>query len=125
MSLVPREVCMLRSTNASLWTRFEPGPDDPWDLRKVAHLHRRAGFGATRAELLRDVAAGPEASVDRLFQPTPLPPEDADAIEGLRQTARTSSNIDLLKVCWLNRILRGTDPLREKLTLFWHGHFAT
>jgi uncharacterized protein (DUF1800 family) len=111
--------------NASPWVRYEPTPDDPWDLRKVAHLHRRAGFGATRAELLRDVAAGPEASVTRLFQPQALQPEEADAFDGLRQTARSSSNLDLLKVCWLNRILRGPDPLREKLTLFWHGHFAT
>ena len=43
----------------------------------------------------------------------------------MRQTARSSANLDLLKVCWLNRILQGPDPLREKLTLFWHGHFAT
>ncbi len=115
----------MSASNASPWTRYEPSPDDPWDLRKVAHLHRRAGFGATRAELLRDVDAGPEASVERLFRPTPLPSEEAEAIEGLRQTARSSSNLDLLKVCWLNRILHGPDPLREKLTLFWHGHFAT
>jgi len=107
------------------WARYEPTAEEPWDLRKVAHLHRRAGFGATRAELLRDVAAGPEASVARLFQPPALPPEDVEAIDGLRQTARSSSNLDLLKVCWLNRILHGPDPLREKLTLFWHGHFAT
>src|SRR3954451_429233 len=97
----------MRSTNASPWARFEPRPDDPWDLRKVAHLHRRAGFGATRAELLRDVASGPEASVERLFRPPPLPPEEAEAIDGLRQTARGSANLDLLKVCWLNRILQG------------------
>jgi uncharacterized protein (DUF1800 family) len=116
---------MPTSTTASPWARYEPTPDDPWDLRKVAHLHRRAGFGATRAELLRDLAAGPEASVARLFHPPALPPEDAEAIDGLRQTARSSSNLDLLKVCWLNRILHGPDPLREKLTLFWHGHFAT
>ncbi|SIN70401.1 Uncharacterized conserved protein, DUF1800 family [Singulisphaera sp. GP187] len=116
---------MLRSTNASPWARYEPRTDDPWDLRKVAHLHRRAGFGATRAELLRDVAAGPEASVERLFRPDPLSPEAGEAIAGLRQTARASANLDLLKVCWLNRMLQGPDPLREKLTLFWHGHFAT
>ena len=116
---------MPRPMTGSPWSRYEPTPDDPWDLRKVAHLHRRAGFGATRAEVLRDLAAGPEASVARLFQPEPLPPEDAEAIDGLRQTARSSSNLDLLKVCWLNRILHGPDPLREKLTLFWHGHFAT
>jgi len=62
---------MPRSRTASPWARYEPAPDDPWDLRKVAHLHRRAGFGATRAELLRDLAAGPEASVERLFHPRP------------------------------------------------------
>ena len=104
---------MPRSTNDSPWARYEPTPDEPWDLRNVAHLHRRAGFGATRAELLRDVAAGPEASITRLFQPPALPPEETEAIDGLRQTARSSSNLDLLKVCWLNRILRGPDPLRE------------
>ncbi len=109
----------------SPWARYEPTTADCWDLRKVAHLHRRAGFGATRAELVRDRAAGPDASVARLFQPAILPTEDAEALDGLRQTARSSSNLDLLKVCWLNRILRGPDPLREKLTLFWHGHFAT
>jgi uncharacterized protein (DUF1800 family) len=109
----------------STWAPYQPKPDDPWDLRKVAHLHRRAGFGATRAELLRDLKAGPEASVDQLFHPPQLPTEAAEAIESLRRTASTSSNLDLLKVCWLNRILHGPDPLREKLTLFWHGHFAT
>ena len=116
---------MPRSTNQSPWDRYEPTPDDVWDLRKVAHLHRRAGFGATRAELLRDLEAGPEASVTRLFHPPQLSTEDVEAFDGLRQTARSSSNLDLLKVCWLNRILHGPDPLREKLTLFWHGHFAT
>jgi uncharacterized protein (DUF1800 family) len=116
---------MPNSSQQSPWSPYEPTGDDPWDLRKAAHLHRRAGFGATRAELLRDVAAGPEASVERLFQPAALPPLEAEAIEGLRQTARSSSNLDLLKVCWLNRIIHGPDPLREKLTLFWHGHFAT
>jgi uncharacterized protein (DUF1800 family) len=116
---------MPRSTNTSPWSRYEPSPEDLWDLRKVAHLHRRAGFGATRAELQRDLAAGPEASVERLFHPAALGSLEAEAIEGLRQTARSSSNLDLLKVCWLNRILHGPDPLREKLTLFWHGHFAT
>ena len=113
------------SAKDSPWVRYESKPDDPWDVRKAAHLHRRAGFGATRAELVRDVQAGPEASVNRLFHPPQLPTEESEAIDGLRQTARSSSNLDLLKVCWLNRILYGPDPLREKLTLFWHGHFAT
>ena len=83
---------MPRPTTDSPWARYEPRPDDPWDLRKVAHLHRRAGFGATRAELLRDLAAGPEASVERLFHPPAAPhrgrrgdrrpaPDGADVVE--------------------------------------------
>ncbi|MFI5453828.1 MAG: DUF1800 family protein [Isosphaerales bacterium] len=116
---------MTSSRTASPWARYEPSTDDPWDLRKVAHLHRRAGFSATRAELIRDRQAGPDPSVDRLFHPVQSTADEVDAIEGLRQTARVSQNLDLLKVCWLNRILHGRDQLREKLTLFWHGHFAT
>ena len=98
---------MPRSINESPWALYEPKPDDAWDRRKVAHLHRRAGFGATRAELLRDVTAGLDASVERLFHPPASPPEELEALDGLRQTARASSNLDLLKVCWLNRIIRG------------------
>jgi hypothetical protein len=98
---------------------------DPWDLRKVAHLHRRAGFGATRAELLRELKARPDASVERLFHPRAMTTEETESVDSLRQTAQASQNVDLLKVCWLNRILHGPDPLREKLTLFWHGHFVT
>ena len=116
---------MSKRTINSPWAPFEPRPDNPWDLRKVAHLHRRAGFGATRTELLRDLKDGPEASINKLFHPPQLPTEAAEAIDSLRRTASTSSNLDLLKVCWLNRILHGPDVLREKLTLFWHGHFAT
>ncbi len=116
---------MLTRITNSPWSRYQPTRDDPWDLRKAAHLHRRAGFGATRAELLRDLEIGPDASVDRFFHPPQLATNDSEAIDSLRQTARTSSNIDLLKVCWLNRIVHGPDPLREKLTLFWHGHLAT
>jgi uncharacterized protein (DUF1800 family) len=116
---------MSRSLTASPWDRYEPTREEPWDVRKVAHLHRRAGFGATRAELIRDMAAGPEVSVERLFQPAARPTEEAEALDSLRQTARSSSNLDVLKVCWLNRIVHGPDPLREKLALFWHGHLAT
>jgi len=112
---------MTISTTPSPWVRYEPTPDDPWNLRKAAHLHRRAGFGATRAELLRDVAAGPAASVDRLLQ---SPQPGADEVEAV-QAMRRLASLDLLKVAWLHRILYWPDPLREKLTLFWHGHFAT
>lgn len=106
-----------------LWTEYSPSADDPWDLGKVAHLHRRSGFGATWAELSRDLKAGPKESVDRLFKPVATSPEEEWQVESLRRGAL--GDIQRLKAWWLYRIVYGPDPLREKLTLFWHGHFAT
>jgi hypothetical protein len=39
------------------WARYEPTTEAPWDLRRVVHLHRRAGFAATWDELQRDLKA--------------------------------------------------------------------
>jgi uncharacterized protein (DUF1800 family) len=107
------------------WAPFEPTARDPWDVGKAAHLHRRAGFGASRAELARDVKDGPAASVARLLRPRPLNEEEKLVLDSLRQGVLDSLDVDRLKAWWLYRILYDPDPLREKLTLFWHGHFAT
>jgi uncharacterized protein (DUF1800 family) len=107
------------------WAPFEPSKSDPWDARKVARLHRAAGFGATRGELERDVNASPAECVARFFNP-PDPSEDERAVlEGLRAGAFGSGDAKRLRAYWLYRMLFGNDPLRERLTLFWHGHFAT
>ena len=84
---------MMRSTTASPWARFEPTPEDPWDLRKVAHLHRRAGFGATWTELERDLKAGPAASVERLLQPRPLAAQETVILGSLREGVLDSRDI--------------------------------
>lgn len=115
----------MTSIREGAWAPFEPTPDDPWDLRKVAHLHRRAGFGANRAELRRDVAAGPAESVGRFLHPPDRSEEERAIREGLRAGAVGSADARRLRAYWLYRMLFGSDPLRERLTLFWHGHFAT
>jgi uncharacterized protein (DUF1800 family) len=107
------------------WAPFEPTTDDPWDLAKVAHLHRRAGLAATWPELQRDLKAGPEASVRRLFEPRLLTDEEQQVLASLRRGVLDSGNVERLKAWWLYRLLDDPDGLREKLTLFWHGHFAT
>jgi uncharacterized protein (DUF1800 family) len=107
------------------WTPYEPTAADPWDLRKVAHLHRRAGFGPTWATLQRDLKDGPATSVDRLLHPAALAPDLEQIEDGLRQGAMHVRSSDRLKAYWLHRILNHPDTLREKLTLFWHSHFAT
>ncbi len=107
------------------WAPFQPSASDPWDVGKVAHLHRRAGFGATGAELRRDLKAGPTASVDRFLTPPSESPDEKQIYDSLRQGVEASGDSDRLKAWWLNRMLWHPDALREKLTLFWHGHFAT
>jgi uncharacterized protein (DUF1800 family) len=107
------------------WAPFQPTAKDPWDRAKVAHLHRRAGFGATRAELERDIQGGPAASVDRLLQPSPMSDDEKQVLDNLRQGVLDSRDPARLKAWWLHRMLYDPDPLREKLTLFWHSHFAT
>jgi hypothetical protein len=112
------------------WAPFEPTLNEPWDLAKAAHLHRRAGFGATRGELQRDMKEGVTASVDRLLRPGPQNDDYKQIVDILRQGVLSlddgnSLKVSRLKTWWLYRVLYDPDPLREKLTLFWHGHFAT
>ncbi len=109
----------------SPWAAYEPSASDPWDLRKVAHLHRRAGFGAPLGVLKRDLADGPGAAIDRLLDPPAPSPAERETVETLRRGAAGSGDVDRLKAYWLYRIIYGNDPLRERLTLSWHGHFAT
>ena len=111
--------------NKGPWAPFDPTDKDPWDVAKVAHLHRRAGFGSTRGDVSRDVKDGPAASVDRYLRPRRLNADEEGILDGLRQGMLASGDGDRLKAWWLYRILYDSDPLREKLTLFWHGHFAT
>jgi uncharacterized protein (DUF1800 family) len=107
------------------WAAFEPTPGDPWDVRKVAHLHRRAGFGATRAELARDITAGPAESVRRFLNPVDCSEDEHTICDSLRAGAVSSADPRRLRAYWLYRMLYGSDPLRERVTLFWHSHFAT
>ena len=36
-------------SNGDPWSLYHPSDDAPWDMRRVVHLHRRAGFAATWA----------------------------------------------------------------------------
>ena len=111
------------------WAPYRPTPESPWDLRRVVHLHRRAGFAATSEELRRDLEAGPDASVDRLLTGRMLPVGTAAEFERVSATiaeaAVNSRSPDRLKAWWIFRMLLGPDPLTERLTLMWHNHFAT
>jgi hypothetical protein len=108
------------------WAPYVPDEKSPWDLRRVVHLHRRAGFAATWGELQRDLKDGPKASIDRLLAGQARAegvPKDFAEVAGL--LAESAVFGQRLKAWWVYRMLFGPDPLTERLALMWHNHFAT
>ena len=57
-----------RPRTSDPWAPYVPDRARPWDVRRVVHLHRRAGFAATWEEIQRDLDDGPEASIGRLLE---------------------------------------------------------
>ena len=108
------------------WASYVPDGQAPWDLRRVVHLHRRAGFAATWAELQRDLKDGPAKSVDRLLRGKSRSQGVPGDFESFAATlAENAYGAGRLKAWWVYRMLFGPDPLGERLTLMWHNHFAT
>jgi hypothetical protein len=107
------------------WDRYRPHSEAPWDIKKVGHLYRRAAFGATWAELEAGLEMGPEKTIDRLLKGgVGLEAFDRER-DWLDQAIARSNNGQQARAWWLERMLHTPHPLREKLTLFWHNHFAT
>ncbi len=120
--------CRTKSGPEAFWARYEPTNEAPWDLRRVVHLHRRAGFAATWAEIRRDLRDGPEASIERVLNGTSrigvaLDFESTSKI--LADAAVASDQFSRLQAWWIFRMLGSPDPLGERLTMMWHDHFAT
>jgi hypothetical protein len=124
---------LARLDAAREWEPWRPGSDDPWDLKWAGHLYRRAAFGGTWPELRAAVAAGPEATVAKLFAGGPgwdefdrLMDAVAPAAAFPRQPQGQADPFGVdLEGWWLHRMILTPDPLRERMTLFWHNHFAT
>ena len=95
------------------------------EIALMAHLLRRAGFGATRDELEACVARGYDAVVEDLLYPSD-PQNMPDDI--IRRTHVEQSELRLLDgagAYWMYRMITSRCPLEEKIALFWHGLFAT
>jgi uncharacterized protein (DUF1800 family) len=93
---------------------------------QIAHLLRRAGFGATQAELDQYTALGFAGAVDRLLSPDQVDDSATDQLLApLTANLAQPKQIEAAKYWWLTRMLYTQRPLQEKMTLFWHNHFAT
>src|SRR5215216_1082355 len=95
------------------------------DLEIMAHLYRRAGFGATRDELEAALAKGYEATVDELLHPEAQPDLEYDLIYRFYPDTKEAREIDVTQSMWLYRMINTRRPLEEKMALFWHCLFAT
>jgi len=130
---------------------LEPLPGRLWNTETAAHLMNRAGFGGspTDIENLRQMGLGRAVSwfidYERIPDDTPAPDwahPDPDAIarrEAIRNAADPETRQMLqqqqnqeqvtqmaeLRYWWVRRMALGPRPFQEKMTLFWHGHFAT
>ena len=97
------------------------------DLALMAHLMRRAGFGASREELERMVAQGYEATVEELLNP-PAELESGKMALMLRYHPSfllPGGNPLSGQANWMYQMISTQKPLEEKIALFWHHIFAT
>ena len=99
--------------------------------RRFAHLFRRAGFGPSEAELNAAIALSPDPeaaftmAVDGLLNYENVP-EVADRFSPTDPSATPDGVVESsTTLWWLDRMVRTRRPLLEKMTLFWHDHFAT
>ncbi len=76
------------------------------------------------AELKNGLKSSPTQLAQDLLGRKESPQESAQ-FDRLAKSAVPTNNADSLSASWLYRMLRTSDVLREKMTLFWHGHFAT
>ncbi|MGA3170101.1 MAG: DUF1800 domain-containing protein [Chthoniobacteraceae bacterium] len=120
-----------------------------WDLQKAAHLLNRAGFGGTPDEIKAFYELGLDGAVNLVLDgpddstqfPKPswaqpvnllkmrqdmmlMAPADQKTVQQTRQRQYRVEGMELIN-WWLNRMRYTPNPFREKMTLFWHGHFAT
>ncbi|MDE0205300.1 MAG: DUF1800 domain-containing protein [Candidatus Tectomicrobia bacterium] len=95
------------------------------DFALLAHLMRRAGFGATRDELEGYAAQGYTATVDELLNPGDPDVMPDDIIRRYHVDQSELRQLDGAGANWLYRMITTRCPLEEKIALFWHGLFAT
>src|SRR5205823_8972190 len=83
------------------WAPYTPTDEAPWNIHRVVHLHRRAGFAATWGEIQRDLRDGPQASIDRLLAGKAcgqgVPPDFAKTAALLGEAAAASGDPARLK----------------------------
>ena len=107
------------------------------------HLLNRAGFGASDSEIREFAPLTRAEAVDRLLagarrEPTLAPPafaqdaflpyyriRDMNAEDRAAELRKRLQQGFELRAWWLHEMVLTPSPLSERMTLFWHSHFAT
>jgi len=116
----------------------------PWTKAQAAHLLRRTTFGLNKAHLDQMLAFGnATAAVDAILTvPTtppdppinnysngmytdPAVPQGQTWINAPYDVEAEGYRIESWRGWWLDRMVEGDANIQEKMTLFWHNHFAT
>src|SRR5919202_3630137 len=110
----------LQAAIAAAACSYDRARPHPLTVRRtqVAHLLRRAGFGASKEQLDEYESLGLAHAVDRLI--------DYEQVDDDVESRLNMISLDLKKLAdmqrwWLLRMIYTKRPLQEKMTLFWHG----
>lgn len=96
------------------------------ERQKGAHLLRRFGLGASESELdyyLKD--GGLNGAIEKLLNYENVDEGFKLDIESFRNGKNNNLSPQAVGYWWVARMLITQRPLQEKMTLFWHNHFAT
>jgi len=95
------------------------------DIALMAHLMRRAGFGAQYDELEARTAKGYEATVEELLHPEQQPDMERDMMYRYQTQWLSAAGLEGQQEEWTYRMINTKRPLQEKIALFWHQIFCT
>ena len=95
------------------------------EIALMAHLMRRAGFGAAFDELETRAAKGYEATVDELLKPEGQPELERDLMMRYQPQWVSQAGLEGQQEEWTYRMINTKRPLEEKIALFWHQIFVT
>ncbi len=96
------------------------------DIVLMAHLMRRASFGATREELEEHVSKGYETMVEELLHPEEVSPADEQILFRYQPSSKFPGSVPpSYNMNWMYHLLNTERLLEEKMALLWHQVFAT
>ena len=95
------------------------------ELGLIAHLLRRAGFGGTLQELEEYQAKGYKATVEELLHPEDIPEWDDDLVRRYQPDQNSAMYFESAQSYAMYKMINSKRLLEEKISLFWHGLFAT